>query len=131
MLDTTPMEVNPYEPPRAPDPMYGDVDGEQARLVERNAGNFKPRDAFGVAVRTIGLLAACYGVWSITFEFVATVAAQGARTENKLEYASSGLLLLGLGVLLLRCATWFVNFAYPELIPSSARAVDDSESHSS
>lgn len=76
----------------------------------------KPREVFGIIVRTIGLMLLLYGVYSVwSLLFVATPTP--VPIPNRL-----GLFILGalsivpyfvVGFILTRKAEWIVNFCYP------------------
>ena len=71
-------------------------------------------EAFGVVVRTIGLLIMLYGVWFIWFAAAVSFgkATPHADTEGK-DYWTSGIAFVLVGSVLLMQADKVVKIAYP------------------
>jgi hypothetical protein len=74
----------------------------------------KASDLFGVVVRTFGVSSVIYGVWYLLYGILEGV---GLIPENQLGeikmYFASGVAFFIVGLLMLRCANWFVRFSYP------------------
>jgi hypothetical protein len=80
----------------------------------------EPRQAFGVAVRVIGLLVSCaallYFLSAIVQFFVPHYRSDAAPAWH---YLLTGLVALALGAYLLRGARHVVRFAYPDHGPGA------------
>jgi hypothetical protein len=69
----------------------------------------KPRDAFGVAVRMLGLIGMLYGLIGIVS---AIIVASRSSDVMILAMVIIDLLYMAIGYLLLAQSEWFIKFAY-------------------
>ena len=92
----------------------------------------KPRDVFGIILRTIAVYFSVWGAWNslagIKFLPITIVAAFSRRenTYNSLGYFVYGLPALIGGLLILRFAERLVGFTYREKTPPSLPTSSDS-----
>ncbi len=73
----------------------------------------EPREAFGIVVRSLGLVAGVYAAWQLAYAFSLTI---GLATDSQYaasDYVGSLASLTLIGLLLLRGADALVRFAYP------------------
>lgn len=76
----------------------------------------EPSDAFGVAVRTIGLALWLYGLWCVLYAASVSFGAASPPPEEKKsdlkDYWSAGITFLMVGGTLFFGAKYFVEMAY-------------------
>jgi hypothetical protein len=104
------MSINPYQPPALPDGLREDGQRQGTR------GNGQPLtapDAYGVVVRSFGLLLSAFGLWYVVYAFFSMLNPL-RESATQLMYAAWGAVLMGIGVAMMRRADWFVSFAYPQ-----------------
>lgn len=74
--------------------------------------------AFGVVVRTLGLMIALYGMWYALWGFAKSLGAKSSLESEKqadrvYDFALWGAILVAFGVGVILAANAIVNFAYP------------------
>jgi hypothetical protein len=78
----------------------------------------EPREAFGIVVRSLGMISVVYAAWQLTFAFSL---AAGFTTDDQYvagDYVCSITSLTLIGLVLLRGADALVRFAYPTPTPT-------------
>jgi hypothetical protein len=72
----------------------------------------KPKDIFGIVIRTVGLYALALGVPMVVISLSAVVTLRSFETFQ-VTTILSGVLYLIIGFYFLRGAPWIVRYAYP------------------
>lgn len=92
----------------------------------------KPSDIFGIIVRTIGVLLLLYGLWYLVFAVAEVLGIVAAETpdEAKLLFLNAASAIV-VALTLMRAASWFVRFSYPDDNSLRESAVSSIENESS
>jgi hypothetical protein len=72
----------------------------------------KPRDCFGVVVRTVGLLLVLFSLFYFYGAVAATVSPALGRGGTPVYYIGIGVVMMSVGLYLLRGAPHLLRFAY-------------------
>jgi hypothetical protein len=78
----------------------------------------QPREAFGVVVRSLGLLAIAYALWNLGFAFSGAIGYAVLVEAAVEDYVTNVVTFTAIALWLLRGADGIVNFAYGRQIPS-------------
>ena len=75
----------------------------------------KPRDVFGIIVRTAGLSTLICGMWELVFGIATLAGMPGDQPGDCGGYFMTSVLFLSIGLYLLRGAPGLLRFAYPTI----------------
>src|SRR5690349_7713068 len=94
---------NPYEPSNVP----------AERQPQESSGPEPGAVAYGVFVRSLGLFAVCYGVWTLLLSFSYAIGVPEAQHGDTAASLFSGVFLVVIGAILLSAARFIVAGSYP------------------
>lgn len=115
------MTINPYQSPAVPDAIQHDEPITEKPEGPSPRGPMNAEDAYGVVVRSVGLVVSLIGLLLTAYAFIASLRALsiGASGGQAMD-AVGGAMFFVVGIALIRCAPLVVSLSY-----ASARSDDD------